>query len=166
MTNNWQDWKTNPPPIITCQIREGCLASVLLVVIDQHGDIYDDVFRGDDGLCHCVDGGIISDIEKWTYAPNAWDRVVIDKAGIEIELIKRLQISGVIPDGDPEAIVNDLLDPVDTSLVFRNKLTGEKHELRDDPDPAVTIETSGVNNIDAEDVVRAFYKDTEYSKEP
>jgi len=111
MIDPWQDWNDNPPPVLTCQIREGCTGSVELVVITKNGNIYDNVFRGNDGLCHCYEGGRISNIDKWIYAPGAWNNIVVDVAAVEISMIKRLQAAGALPLGDPERITNDLADP-------------------------------------------------------
>lgn len=116
MTDPWQCWNTNPPPIVTHHTREGSDCSVQLVVIDYRDTVYNNVSRGGDGLCHCNEGGRIHGVVKWAYAPGAWAGVIIDKVAIEVSLIKRLQEAGYLPDADPELITNQLYDPQSDGL--------------------------------------------------
>lgn len=110
MIDPWNDWASSPPPLITCQIREGLTGSVPLVVMDEDEEVFENVYRDEDGQCRFFGGGRIGRVVKWTYAPGAWDGVVIDVAAVELRTIRRLQDAGALPAGDPERIANNLID--------------------------------------------------------
>lgn len=109
--SNWRNCKTTRPPMITCHVREGCTQSVELVVMDEFGTAWQGTYCDEQGVFRCYGGGVVPNPRVWTYAPDAWEGVLIDKEQIEINLVKMLMDSELLDRADPEQILNDLYDP-------------------------------------------------------